>query len=412
MADYTGAPRGRDEALAVRAGRRDVAAARGCIVALRDRVGSVRQGRLFVGLRRGLQAGIERLRINGWPLVQTAVAASVAYFLAVVLFGHERPFFAPVAAVICLGVTLGQRWRRAVELVFGVAVGLTVADLLVLVIGTGAARIGAVVLLAMAAAVFFGARPLLVNQAAISAVLVVLLQPPNDAFDPARFLDSLAGGVVALAVNYLFPINPERLVERAARPVFDELAAVLEEISGALRDGDRDAAERALVRARTIDDEQVSSFYEALAAGHETARISPTRRRALEHLELYANAGTRIDLAVINTRVLARGAANALRRGDPVPPPLPEAVLDLARAVRALADYLEESGEPDEARRFALEAARKATEILKERHDLAASVLVGQVRSAAVDILRSTGMNQASALRVLEEAAGRASEIG
>ena len=375
-------------------------------------MGSVRQGRLFVGLRRGLQAGIERLRINGWPLVQTAVAASVAYFLAVVLFGHERPFFAPVAAVICLGVTLGQRWRRAVELVFGVAVGLTVADLLVLVIGTGAARIGAVVLLAMAAAVFFGARPLLVNQAAISAVLVVLLQPPNDAFDPARFLDSLAGGVVALAVNYLFPINPERLVERAARPVFDELAAVLEEISGALRDGDRDAAERALVRARTIDDEQVSSFYEALAAGHETARISPTRRRALEHLELYANAGTRIDLAVINTRVLARGAANALRRGDPVPPPLPEAVLDLARAVRALADYLEESGEPDEARRFALEAARKATEILKERHDLAASVLVGQVRSAAVDILRSTGMDQASALGALEETAGRASEIG
>ena len=375
-------------------------------------MGSVRQGRLFVGLRRGLQAGIERLRINGWPLVQTAVAASVAYFLAVVLFGHERPFFAPVAAVICLGVTLGQRWRRAVELVFGVAVGLTVADLLVLVIGTGAARIGAVVLLAMAAAVFFGARPLLVNQAAISAVLVVLLQPPNDAFDPARFLDSLAGGVVALAVNYLFPINPERLVERAARPVFDELAAVLEEISGALRDGDRDAAERALVRARTIDDEQVSSFYEALAAGHETARISPTRRRALEHLELYANAGTRIDLAVINTRVLARGAANALRRGDPIPPQLPEAVLDLARAVRALATYLEESRGPDEARKFALEAARKATEILKERHDLAASVLVGQVRSAAVDILRSTGMDQASALRALEETAGRASEIG
>jgi uncharacterized membrane protein YgaE (UPF0421/DUF939 family) len=41
-------------------------------------------------------------------------------------------------------VTLGQRWRRAVELVFGVAVGLMVADLLVILIGTGAARIGVV----------------------------------------------------------------------------------------------------------------------------------------------------------------------------------------------------------------------------------------------------------------------------
>lgn len=356
-------------------------------------------------------AGIERLRTNGWPVVQTAVAASLAYFLAVIVFGHERPFFAPIAAVICLGVTLDQRWRRAVELVFGVAVGLMVADLLVLFIGTGAARIGAVVLLAMAAAVFFGARPLLVNQAAISALLVVVLQPPDDAFDPARFLDALMGGGIALAVNYLFPIDPERLVERAARPVFDELAAVLEEISAALGGGDREGAERALLRARTIDD-RVTSFYEALAAGHETARLSPTRRRALEHLQLYSNAGTRIDLAVINTRVLARGAANALRRRDPVPPLLPEAVQDLARAVRALATYLEETRGPDEARRFALEAARKATEILKERHDLAISVLVGQIRSAAVDLLRSTGMDQAEALAALEETAGRASEIG
>jgi uncharacterized membrane protein YgaE (UPF0421/DUF939 family) len=359
-----------------------------------------------------LLAGIDRLRVNGWSVVQSAVAASAAYFLAVLVLGHERPFFAAIAAVVCLGVTLGERVRRAVELVFGVAFGLMVADLLVLVLGTGVAQIGVVVLLAMAAAVFFGGGPLLVNQAAISALLVVVLQPPDAVFSPARFLDALVGGGIALAVNYLFPINPERLVERAARPIFDELVMVLEDIAAALRSGDRERAERALLDARRIDDDQVKSFYEALAAGHETARLSPTRRRTLEHLELYANAGTRIDLAVINTRVLARGAANAPRRGDTVPPQLPEAVLDLSQAVKALATYLEEPGGPDETRRFALEAARKATEILQERHDLAISVLVGQVRSAAVDLLRSTGMDQASALQALEETAGRASEIG
>jgi hypothetical protein len=147
-------------------------------------------------------------------------------------------------------------------------------------------------------------------------------------------------------------------VERAARPIFDELTIVLEDIAAALKKGDRGRAERALLRSRRIDDEQVKRFYEALAAGHETARLSPTRRRALEHLELYANAGTRIDLAVINTRVLARGAANATLRGEFVPARLPEAVLDLSRAVKALATYLEVPGVPDETRRFALEAAR------------------------------------------------------
>ncbi len=363
-------------------------------------------------VRRGFTAGTDRLRVNGWSVLQTAVAASVAYLLAVVLLGHETPFFAPIAAVISLSVTLGQRLRRAVELVFGVAVGLMVAALLVLLIGGGTIQIGIVVLLAMAAAVFVGGGPLVVNQAAVSALLVVVLQPPDDVFSPARFLDALVGGGVALAVNYLFPINPERLVERAARPVFDELVAVLEDIAAALRSGDRERAERALLRARGIDDDQVRSFYEALAAGYETARLSPTRRRALQHLGLYANAGTRIDLAVINTRVLARGVANLLRRGEPALPLLPEAVLELSRAVKALATYLEESKEPEDARRCALEAARHATEMFKEKHDLATSVLVGQVRSMAVDLLRSTGMDQASALRALEETAGRASEIG
>lgn len=373
--------------------------------------GSPRELRLLSRIRRGLQRGGERLRVNIWSLLQSAVAASAAYFLAVWVLGHERPFFASIAAVISLSVTLGQRGRRAVEIVFGVAVGLVVADLIVLLIGTGTVQIGLVVVLAMGAAVFFGGGTLLINQAAISALLVVILQPPDSVFSPDRFLDALTGGAVALIIHYLFPADPERLVERAAAPVFEELVAVLEEVSAALSGGDPARAEKALLRARELDD-RVRRFNEALTAGHETARLSPTRRRSLKHLDLYASAGGRIELAVINVRVLARGAANAARRGSSVPSLLPEAVLDLSRAVKALATYLEESSGYEEARRYALRAAQRATEILRDRHDLATSVLVGQIRSSAVDLLRSTGMNQESALQALEDAAGRASEIG
>jgi uncharacterized membrane protein YgaE (UPF0421/DUF939 family) len=366
---------------------------------------------LLSRVRDGLSAGYGRLRTSVWPVLQAAVAASLAYFLADVIVGHGQPFFAPIAAVICLGVTLGQRNRRAIELVVGVAVGLMVADLLVLVIGNGTLQIAVVVLLAMAAAVFFGGGTIVINQAAVSAILVVVLQPPGAVFSPDRFIDALIGGGVALAINYLFPVNPERLVVRAAAPVFDELAAVLEEISVVLQEGDERRAERILERAREIDG-RVRTLNEALEAGHETARLSPTRRRSLRQLEFYGSAGIRIELAVINTRVLARGVYNALRRGDTIAPQLPEAVLDLSRSVRSLAAFLEDDKGPEEARGWALEAARRATEILEERHELGISVLVGQVRSAAVDLLRSTGMDQASALQALEDAAGRASEIG
>ena len=273
--------------------------------------------------------------------------------------------------MISLGLTLGQRGRRAPEVVFGVAVGLIVAGLLVLAIGVGTLQIAIVVVLAMGTAMLFSERTVLVNQAAISAILVIVLQPAQSGLSPERFLQAFVGGGVALAVSYLFPVDPERRVKRAARPVLDELAALLEEIAATLeRGGDLEEAERTLVRARRMDD-RIRGFDEALTAGYETARFSPTRRRALGHLELYASARVRIELAVINTRVLARGVVNAIRRGDRIPSLLPEAVLDLSRSVGALATFLEEPSAPDAARGYALEAARCATEILKERHDLA-----------------------------------------
>jgi uncharacterized membrane protein YccC len=357
---------------------------------------------------RHLSSRTERLMANVWPILQTSVAAGLAYFLATVVLGNEQPFFAPVAAVVTLGLAPGERGRRAVEVALGVAVGLAVADVIVRAIGVGMVQIGVVVGLAMAAAVLLGERRLLVNQAAISAILVVILQPPESGFSPDRFFNALVGSGVALTISYLFPVNPEHLVERAAKPIFEELTTALEEIARALEDGELEQAEVVLGRLRELDG-RVRSFNEALSAGYETARLSPTRRRSLKHLELYAGASIRIELAVINTRVLGRGAANALRRGAAVPPSMPEAVLGLSRAVRALAEYLEESEGAEEARRFALESARGATEALKERHDLTISVLVGQVRSMAVDLLRSTGMNQGQALAALEEVAPRGS---
>ena len=366
---------------------------------------------MFARARSLVGDGAARLKASVWSVAQSAAAASLAFFLARMLLGHESPFFAPIAAVISLSVTVGSRPRRAVEMVFGVAVGLLVADVLVLIIGTGTLQIAVVVLLAMSAAVFFGGGTMLVNQAAVSAILVVVLQPRDAVFSPDRFLDALVGGGVALLVGFLLPVNPERLVGRAVTPVLEELSALLVEIAAVLKSGDPGRAQRTLLRAREMDD-RVRQLNEVLEAGHETARLSPTRRRSLRHLDLYASAGSRIELAVINTRVLARGAANAVRRGDAIPVKLPEAVLDLSRAVGALGTFLEESGGAEEARRHALDAARRATQALEERHELAISVLVGQVRSAAVDLLRSTGMDQASALEALEDAAGRASEVG
>lgn len=70
----------------------------------------------------------------------------------------------------------GQRRRQAVELVGGVTIGLAVASALLALIGTGPWQIALLVTLAMSAALLLRGGPMLVNEAAVSAILLASLQ--------------------------------------------------------------------------------------------------------------------------------------------------------------------------------------------------------------------------------------------
>ena len=72
---------------------------------------------------------------------QAGLAAGLSWLVADNLLHHPRPFFAPIAAVIALNVSIGQRLRRVVELVVGVALGILVGDTVIYFIGTGAWQI-------------------------------------------------------------------------------------------------------------------------------------------------------------------------------------------------------------------------------------------------------------------------------
>jgi hypothetical protein len=268
----------------------------------------------------------------------------------------------------------------------------------------------------MTVAVFLGGGDLGVKEAAISAMIIMFTFTPSAAgFPIERFLEALIGGGTALLINALLPVNPERMVEDAAFPVFEESAAVLEEVAEALEGGDARRAQGAYVKAREID-ARVAGLKEAVAAGRETARLAPPRRRSLGHMDLYAAAADQIDLTVRDVRALARAALSVVQpeAEDPVPERLPAAICGLARATEALAAYLQTSGDPpDETRRLALEAAREASRLLEEHEDLASNLgvnaLVDQIHSSAVDLIGGTGMDRAEALQALEEATGRAS---
>ena len=161
-----------------------------------------------------------------------AIAASISWLIAYDLLGHTTTFFAPVASTIVLSIVPGERSRRAVEMVVGIAVGIGVADLIIQAIGSGAVQIGIVVLLAVSVAILLGAGRVLASQAAATAVLVAALPASNQAF--TRFTDALIGGLVGLVVLIVAPRNP-------VIPIRDEVESLLRQVAGALEDVSRAA---------------------------------------------------------------------------------------------------------------------------------------------------------------------------
>ena len=334
----------------------------------------------------------ERLRDAARPILHATLAATIAWVVATEIIGHSQPFFAPVSAMITLGLTQGQRGRRAAEVVLGVTLGIAVADLLVIQLGAGWWQLALVVSLAMAAARLLGSGPMFAQQAAVSAALVATLQPPDGGVSFARSVDALLGGSLALAVSALvLPAHPGRIVREAAEPVLAELAAVLDDVAAALEARSREGAEAALVRGRAID-ELARRLDEALVIGRETARMAPPRRRTLETVDVYADAAAQIDLAVRNVRVLARGARRAIDLDENVPPEVAYAVRELAAAVRALSDALDDPEREVAVREPALRAAGQAALVLERTGNMSVTVIVGQIRSTAVDLLRGSGM--------------------
>ncbi|WP_203417117.1 FUSC family protein [Jiangella ureilytica] len=346
---------------------------------------------------------LRRVRLTALPIVQSAIGAALSWWLATIPpIDHPQPFFAPIAALIILGGGLGQRLPRVLELVGGVAVGVLVGDLLVSWIGGGVVQLALVVALAMIAAVLVNGGPLIVTQAAASAVLVVALAPAEPGgLNLDRFVDALIGCCVGLVISIvLLPLNPVSAARRQIDPLLTTVAEVLESGAHALAGHDRAMATEALERARETQAD-VDSMHSALEGANEVARIAPVRWQKRGHLAAYLDVATPLDHMTRNTRVLCRHVISLLQRDEPVPKVLPQSMRALAGAVRLLRIDLERDDEPREARVSAVEAARMATEALEHTGGFAGQIVIAQIRSLAVDVLLATGLTRDEVLSLL-----------
>ena len=189
----------------------------------------------------------ERFRSDAIPLLQAALAAGLAWFVARDLVGHTAPIFAPIGALLILSNAPGRRTSRVLAATLGAVIGIAVGDLLVSAIGTGAMQVAVVALLAMSATAVLGASPAVVTNTGIAAVLIATVQAAHGFYSPAaarRLVDVLIGGATSLAVLVLLPAHSLSSARRAATALLVELSPTLDKVASALERRDEEAAEQ------------------------------------------------------------------------------------------------------------------------------------------------------------------------
>ncbi len=356
--------------------------------------------RLRVLVRQRLRGGRRRVRAAFVPVLTAAVAAGLAWAVAFYVLGHAQPFFAPVAAWVCLGFNADREVRKVAELAIGVSLGVALGELVAYFLGTGVLQVMFVIVVGALLARFVDRGQMLTVQAGVQGIVIVAL--PVAAIDgpTGRWTDALVGGSFALLVAMLTPHDARRRTRQLAVASLSDLSEMLQTLARGLRDGDPERMRDALAQGRstqgTLDD-----WDSVVRNALQSARISPAARRYLPELSRLRRASTLTDRAMRNARVIARRGLVAVEQGVR-DERVADALGQLAVAARRLGDALGTGANTaDAAQVLALVTADLDPEDV-QRPGWQLQTLVIIMRSLTIDLLQASGLSAKEANDLLD----------
>ena len=328
-------------------------------------------------------AAVRRLRGAVWPITQTSVAAGLAWYLTHDLLGHRQPFFAPIAAVVCLSATNLLRGQRAVQMIIGVTLGIALGAGVQVLVGTGRIAIAVAVFIALCVAVLIGrgfiAQGLMfVNQTAVSAVLVLVFA--RSGMVSERLFDSVVGAGLAIVFGLLlFPANPMTVLRQARAGMLDAVHDTLVKIADVIGGGSSVGPDWPLPVVGRLH-EQLGALAQARATARQAVRVAPRRWSARDRV--YAADHQAAQLGLLASSVLHLARVVGPGRQGCLPQPLHAALDELAAATaRAAAD-------PGAAAEHAVTARRQVAALHSAARDQGAVILAAVVQTCVDDLQR------------------------
>lgn len=147
-------------------------------------------------------------------VIKTVLAAMLSWVLGAYLFGGDFSYFAPLAAVLVVQVTIADSLEKGMYRVLGIVFGVILTMLITPYVGHNALGLGIVLLIGMGGATALKLNPQIISQIGVSAIMVMHAQQINN-YALGRILETFIGAVVAVVISIV--IRPENKVPTAIR---------------------------------------------------------------------------------------------------------------------------------------------------------------------------------------------------
>ncbi|MDX5435545.1 MAG: aromatic acid exporter family protein, partial [Pontibacter sp.] len=173
-------------------------------------------------------------------IVKTALAAAVSWMLATTVLGAEFPYFATLAAILTVQVTVADSVEKATQRIIGIIGGVAVSLFIGHWLSVSSFSIFLVIIIGMAISKGLRMNPQIVSQVAVSSFLVLAFGMQEEGYALERVSETLMGSVVAVLINALIvPQNAIPDVERSIVALGEQGTKTLHFLASQLRQTDK-----------------------------------------------------------------------------------------------------------------------------------------------------------------------------
>ena len=342
-------------------------------------------------------------------IIKTAFAAAASWLVATNLLHAEYPFFAAVAAIITVQVTVADSVDKATQRIIGIIGGVLLSMLLGHWFQVGALSIFFIIVIGMGIAKALRMNPQIISQVAISSLLVLAFGQTSEGYAYERIIETILGSAMAVLINALIiPRNAVPDVERSMITFSDLAAATLISLTAMLEEPGPGTSRKT---GRSEVDALIKAAQEcrkALDLAAQSLKYNPLltpKRARLKELK----AGIRqLEMITIQIRGIRRSLADLHANGDFT---LDQAFceqlkLAMAATARGIAAYghtvMEATGENLSQLQAAIEQARAAQD----------HCLNNLYRITSLATLRDMGSILTDMNRIVSETQGQNTAMG